>query len=461
MRVVGSLVVLALLGSLASPAEAQSQRIVVEDFEGPGGGSFRASVLRSLRGAGDIALVPREEVYDSARRLGVPLYGPANYVAVARDLAVSTFISGAVQHGRGWRVTLQVRNGANGEIVEETSFAARRAGRVSRAIQRGLWRRVGRSVQSTSAPAAGIEPSRMQALENEAPPPMELDELQQEQQSRGGADLDPELFPDAEGDAGEADGDSGGLFDPNFVSQHSPLEAQLGLRAINRGFRYRDDRSGALQPYDMPFGPELTMGAEWYPGAHVTNGALAHIGLVARVEQSILLSSAGPNDTSYPTSDTYWAIGTRARIPVGDDGRVSFSAAYAHHSYSVEAAHPRDGSPSIGSVDYEHGRFGADARLPMGDLALTLDGAYLLVLDAGEIGDEHWFPRTTAQGMEASLGFIYPLGNDFQLRGSIDGRLYLLDFHTRDGDAMQIGGAIDRFIGATAAIAWRMPGDVD
>lgn len=461
MRALGTFAAVASAALLLAPmrVSAEPRRVVVEDFVGPGSASFRASAVRSFRGVEDVELVPREDFYRTQGRLSLGLTHPRDYVVIARELDVAAFVSGTVERGRGFRVTLQVRDGATGQVVGETRFAARRARSVARAMQRTTWRRVSSSVRGTSAPSAGAAPSRMAALENEAPPPPDLstDDVEQERV----ADLDPELFPDAEerAERGAVDDEVAGLFSRRFDSRHSPVEAWLGLRGINRGIRYTGDEDGVMRPYDMPIGPSLTLGGEWYPGAHLTNGALAHLGVTLKLEQSVFLRSAGPNGASFPTSESYWALGMRTRFPLGE-GRLSLSAAIARHAFSVEAEHPRDPAPDIATVAYTHGRFGADARAVMGAVTLTFDGAYLLVLDPGEIAEAHWFPGTTAHGVEAAIGFMYPLGDTFHLRASIDGRVYLLDFHPNDASSRNVGGALDRFIGATVAIGWEMQPDI-
>jgi len=456
-----SLVAVALAASVFGPARAHAEprRVVVEDFVGPAAGSVRASVIRAFRGVDDVALVPRDEFYETQGRLGLGLTRPGEYVVAARELDVSAFVSGTVERGRGWRVQIQVRDGSSGEIVGQTSFAARRPRSLSTTLTRAAWRRLSSPLRTTSAPRVGAAPSAMGALENEAPPPPDLS--RDDVEAGRVADLDPELFPDAEERAEDSavDEELAGLFDPRFVSRTSPLEAHVGLRAINRGFRYIDDRSGMVRPYDMPLGPSLVLGAEWYPAGHFTNDAIAHLGVTASVEQSLFLTSAGPNGASYPTSESYLALGAKLRLPLGPS-RVTIDAAIARHGFTVEAEHPRDPPPDIATVGYTHGRFGLGTRIAMGALQLTFDAAYLLVLDAGEIGESHWFPNTTAHGISAAIGFIYPLGDNFQLRGSLDGRVYLLDFHTTEDDANVVAGALDRFTGATVAVAWRIPPDL-
>jgi len=433
--------VAALLGwtALAAPAAAHAdpRRIVVQDFEGPGAATVRADVIRSMRGVREVTLVPRQQVHDAAVRLGVSMIRPAEYVAVARDQRVTAFVTGVVRHGRGWRVTLQVRDASSGEVTWETSFAGRRARRVSRVVRRVFWRRAKDAIRSTDVPAAGSAED-LSALDDEAPPPPDLSQDDDEPEHDDG--LDEELAA---------------LFNRDFLQEHSPLEAYLGLRGVNRGMRYLDDRTG-LRPYDMPLAPEIALGGEWYPAAHFTNGVLAHVGLAGDFTQSLFLTSQGPNGVSYPTSDTRWSAGLRIRLPI-DESRITLSAEYGHHAFSVEAAHPRDGSPDIASVDYENARFGAGTRVALGDLRLHFDAAYLYILDTGEIGQAHYFPRTTAHGIDAAVGFSYPLGSGFEVRGWIDGRLSLLDFHADEGDPVVAAGAMDRYIGATAALAWRMP----
>jgi len=105
---------------------------------------------------------------------------------------------------------------------------------------------------------------------------------------------------------------------PAFEPEHSPLDARVGLALMNRNFSYRDDLGGTTRPYTLPMGAALGFGAAWYPGAHFSNGALAHVGLTFDASHSLGMSTQGPNEVSYPTKDSRWGIGARGRLPIGD-----------------------------------------------------------------------------------------------------------------------------------------------
>ena len=436
-----ALVPFLLAWAVASGAAAQ-QRIVVEDFVGPQAGTLRAQVVRGLAG-NDVAIVSRSTIAEAGSARGDDGLSVDRYRGVARELDISAFVSGSVQHGRVWRVTLWLRDGASGTVVQETILSARGLGGLGGAVRRSVWRRLGPAIRSSGSRSS--EAARFAALDDEAPPTRERREVLDRAPSTS-SDLDPELFPaSARGETTTTDPEA---------TRWSPLEAMLGARAINRGFRYRNDATEGMPPYDMPAGPEVTLAAEWYPGAHFSNGPLAHIGLTMQLERSLFMSSAGPNGVSYPTSDTFFAVGTRLRLPVGASW-LGASVGYGRHGFSVEAAHPRDPAPDMASVEYEQVRLGADARIAVGSTTLLLSGSWLAVLDTGEIGEAHYWPGATAQGFEAVAGFAYPIGAGFELRGAVDLRMYMLELHP-DAVARQVGSATDRYIGATFGATWRM-----
>lgn len=447
------LLVLALSSTLLLPAEALAQkRVVVTDFDGPAGASIRSRVVRALDSHG-VTVVPRREVAAVADRIGVGPDSEHGYAALARAARVDAFVSGVVVRGRGWGAAVQVRNGRDGSVAGEMRTRAARPQALARVVGRTAWRRLGGAIQHSERPRRG-QVADVPTFEGEEPPPMDMstDDVDQTRIDN----LDDELF----GDPADHELPPSMQASAPFEAEHSPLSVDASLRLRNRGFAYSDDPGGAGVPYDLPLGPALSFGAEWFPGAHFDNGAIAHLGVTAGYATSIALSSAGPNGVRYPTADSRIDLGLRYRIPIGERSRIAFDVAWGSHGFSVENETPRDPEPPIASVDYQHGRLGASARFGLGPLDVEIGGAWLAVYDTGEIGEAAAFPGASATGFAAELVVEYPVGSGLSLRGGADLRMYFLGFDPVEGADSPIGGATDRHLSFTAGASWTLDPDL-
>jgi len=298
--------------------------------------------------------------------------------------------------------------------------------------------------ESPSLDEAGLEQEATteQAVDDEVPP--EPDPRDEPAAVAVRAPLDPEL-------SGER------APEPAFAPAHDALHLTAGLRLLNRAFDYRDDQRGGLYPYDLLVGPALFLAVEWYPGAHATNGLLAHFGVAGEISQSILIVSDGEGDVRYPTSETEWLAGLRFRHALGAS-LLTFDLAYGGHAYAVERDHPRDPSPPVPSVSYAFVRVGLGARIGLGPLTIVGGAGWRPVLSAGEIDETQHFPGTTAQGLDASLGLAVPISHRLEIVAAADLRLYVLDFNPPASEPAPVGGALDRHLRATVGVRWTMGG---
>src|SRR5690606_21005870 len=101
----------ALVASQAAAQPGAAQRVVVESFGGPRGGTTRASLIRSLEENG-IVVVPNREVAAARADLGIGRrMSGEDYVELGRALDVSAFIDGRVsRQRRRWSLRVTVRN---------------------------------------------------------------------------------------------------------------------------------------------------------------------------------------------------------------------------------------------------------------------------------------------------------------------------------------------------------------
>jgi hypothetical protein len=405
------------------------QRIVVHDFDGPNATVVRSHLLRGLRRS-RVRIVSGELLDRAAERLGRELTSE-DYQSLARALDIDGFLSGDVERRRVWQARVEVR-GPDG--APRQPLVVR--GRSLSALATGVRNRVPRQLGSALGRPASVEPAAgaaaaddLFAEETERPPPPDLSthDLVREQ-----PDLDPELYPGAGSEEPRAP----------FVAEHSPIDVELGVVFINRSFTYEDD---AAAPYSLPFGPGLSLGFSYYPGAHFRNNALAGLGLRGELERSFLLRSSGGGGVRYDTTYVTWAIGPRYRIEAGPV-ELDFDALIAHHGFRIEAQ-AGDPEPPLASVGYTGLRAGAGLRVRAGRIRFHLGGSYHYVFDTGAIGSQEHHPDDLARGFTAGAGMGYALPHGFEVRAGLDAHVY---FH----DLGATGSAVDRYFVATVGAAW-------
>jgi len=84
--------------------------------------------------------------------------------------------------------------------------------------------------------------------------------------------------------------------------------------------------------------------------------------------------------------------------------------------------------------------------------------AYLAVTDAGEIGEDDWFPRLSVAGIEATLEAGYVLPDGLSLRLGVDLRRYFYSLNPEPGDAWIAGGALDQYVAGQLGAVWAFGG---
>jgi hypothetical protein len=238
--------------------------------------------------------------------------------------------------------------------------------------------------------------------------------------------------------------------------QHlTQLEIVVGSRIFSRSLSYRDDLFHMLRPYDLGAAAAVLVTADWFPWASASR-ALSPFGLTATFEQALGLSSLGPDGTQYPTTAAFYSGGVKVRLPIGGS-ELSGTAAYGVHRFAIEASNSSQPKPQIPDVDYHFVRIGAASRIGLGSrFCVGLEAAYLHILDTGEIASASYFPRATVIGVEGEAFLGWELFEGWQLRSSFDVRRYAYAMNPQPGDPMIAGGAVDQYLSASFAIAYRM-----
>ncbi|HJL01146.1 MAG TPA: hypothetical protein RMH85_15965 [Polyangiaceae bacterium LLY-WYZ-15_(1-7)] len=401
------------------------RRVVVGDFEGPGGARVRNQIVRALART-DLDLVPRDDLAAAGDALGVDIETPEGLVTAAREMEVAAYVVGRNDRaGRRWTSEVEVRNGADGRVVDSFTFRGSSLGRLVASARRGT-SAVERAVGQTSAP-----------------PPEE---------SRP----EPEPEPEPERPTGPI---AEGVADDAGEQAYNALDISVGLHLFSRKLRYNDDLYGLLREYTLDLGPALLFRGRWYPVAHFSDMFLAHVGFDFRYERAFGIDSTRADGETFPTSSRAWYVGMRGRVPYGRQ-EFSFGLGYGLHNFVIEAAGPsqpgRLNIPQVPGVTYRFVKMQLEARLaPIAGLRVIGRAAYLILLDLGGVEEEIWFPRSNAGGVETELLLGWSFDAGFEVRLGWNMRRYFFSMNPEPGDPFIAGGALDQYFGYSLELAYR------
>ncbi|MEM9068413.1 MAG: hypothetical protein AAGE52_07895 [Myxococcota bacterium] len=420
------------------PASAggSGMRVVVGEFSGRAAGRTRTEVVRAL--SDQVEVVPRSELESVASQLGVSLDDEGLTEAAART-NVSAYITGRnSRRGSRWSANVTVRNASNGAEVDTVRFRGRNPAALGRAIRRGGWDQLGPAILQTSAPPQ----VRAAADDDDDDDEDDDDEEDDEDEDEDDDDDDDDVAP----------GD--------FRQEYNALDIAILGHPFSRKLRYNDDFYQLLREYTLDFGPAIQLTGRWYPGAHVTNGFMAHIGFDVSWERAFAIDSKRSDGIVFPTEAQSWYVGLRGRVPL-DRHEVTMGVGYGNHSFSVDTAGPsqpgRRTIPQIPGVDYRFIKLQVESRLAIvAGLRVTLFGAYLIVLDAGGPEEDIWFPRTDSGGIEAGILLGYETASGIEIRLGWDVRRYFYSFNVEVNDPFIAGGAVDQYFGYTFGLAYRL-----
>lgn len=246
----------------------------------------------------------------------------------------------------------------------------------------------------------------------------------------------------------------------------SPFEIAVGMRGFSRELTYVQDVNANLRPYSLGLAPAAFVEGGWYPGAHFSRGVAAVIGVVGDFTRSIATTSAVSGRATYTTTLQAFSAGLRGRFSLGRS-EIGLSACAGRQEFSVagdteEGAATAGGAPVtrgyVPDVAYTYVRPGLDFRIALGDLGVGLRGGYRFVIDAGEIQRAEWFPKATVSAGDLGLFVEYALPGGFFTRIGGDVHRYAYDMHSSPNDLRTrdvAGGAVDQYLAAYAAVAWR------
>jgi hypothetical protein len=470
---VGLTVVAAVVWGWAGVAGAETKRVGVPHFDGPQEGVVRRAVIQVLKGGG-YEVVGARAIDEAAKSTGTQLDSNDGFKAVAKELAISAFVTGEVAKKKA---KLTVRNGADGSVSGEGSFAGANPGRVAAEVRDGFSRRLGSAVDRGRAPAGSKEPTVAAAAEPEEAETAAAagDESAGKTDSSASKTASSDEAPSASADSGGAEavvakkadetGEAGDVAAPRA------LDMSAGFRAFSRSLTYNDDLYGQLRSYKLTLGPAVAADIILYPLAFSSGGLAANFGVEGHVEYAFGVSSNVPpvmGSTSLATGGTlpteihdYWG-GVRGRVPFGPH-EVALSLGGGEHAFSFRGGALRAALADTPDTIYHYARVGVDARFVLATgLVAGLGFGYRYVLNhAGQISDPGFFPFLSVYGVDLDAKIGYQVAPSLEARLSLDLRRYAFAMNSEPADVTTAnppnqvaGGAIDQYLSITASIAY-------
>lgn len=344
---------------LASVAEAQG-RVAVDAIRGPRGGRARTLLVQSLEDAGWVVVSSSE--LDGARdRLGIGRSpSDEDWVRVARELNVVAIVDGRVSRARrSWRLTVRVRNGADGAILGDEGWGGRTATAIDGVGRTGAERLSGylgsaRAPGAATATESGETPWYAGGADAETP---EEDEAEPEEPS------DVERY-----DSFRIAASGGTLFRSLSASaevyraRRDPGVTDASTIEERRGYQ-----SGGIGHF------ELGLEAELYPGA-LGDQPFPFLGILASFRNSVGL---GTNACRYGivaceripvgTNQTDVQAGVRGRYRFGPsrrdfEGMIEVLYGYSSFTFDTDDLQNIDRNAIIPPMEYQYVSLGAGFR---------------------------------------------------------------------------------------------------
>ena len=216
------------------------------------------------------------------------------------------------------------------------------------------------------------------------------------------------------------------------------LEFVVGAGVAHRSLSYKDAVTPSLSSYDGT-APETILELEGRPFAG-SGPALRGFSLQGEVHGAFLLKSRDP--VTGDKLDTSWvraAGNLRWRYELAPRTFVGLSAGVLHDTFTIKGA-----SLAPPNTSNTFLRFGLNARIGAGPVAILAQGAYLLSLSGGEVADR--LRDASIGGVEGSLGLGIPIGKHLEVRAQGLYTRIFYAFKPQPGDPFVAGGALDQQI---------------
>jgi hypothetical protein len=473
---------LALALAWTGTALAAKPRVGVPKFEGPQEALVRKRVMQVLKSQG-YDLVKSREIEGT----GISLDSNDGFRALAKELALSAIVTGELSPKKA---RLAVRDGSDGSVSGEGSFAGANPRKVAAEVGKSFWRRLGSAVERGKVPAGAKKPQASavaEAPEDKEDAPDAAGDDDSGDKDKSSDDKPSKTTAKRESDDSGSSSSSSSDEDadrprkrrkkaatevveeessPGTPSEYSWLEAGVGGRGFSRNLLYHQDIAAALRQYQLNTGPAAVADIVFYPLAIAGGGPAANIGVEVGIEQAfgitsrVGMSTAFPQGATFPTVIHDYYAGARYRLPLGEH-ELAFLAGGGEHAYAFRSNGSADRTLlDLPDTIYRYARAGLEARfaLPYG-VSILAGGGYRYILNGGGQIKDTFFPHLTVQGVDANLGVAYKVTPMIEARLVGDLRRYFYDMHSVMSDRLLAGGAVDQYISVTGMLAFMLGGE--
>jgi hypothetical protein len=373
--------------------------------------------------------VSNKEVDRTAKSAGADVSESAGRFTVAQELQIAAYVEGSVsKRGPSFTVQLTVYDGASGEPLGEAELKAKKPALVRSVRNKAadeLADAIGRGKAPEAAPVAAEEPA---------------------QEEPAAAEQGAEEAAEPEDDEGEDEADEP---EPDDGERPKALELGVGLRLTTRSMTYNDAlRSLGESSYKVT--PAAVLGLRWYPAAHFSSSAAAHIGLEGGLQ--LLYPIESERDAQkFETSSLAFDIGLHGRLPVGAH---ELGLTFGYGSHSVEIADGDAGlDPGVPSVAYGFLRLALNGRFELSEtIGLRLGAGYRVLMSYGELAEDDWFQHSGGGGLEAEIALGYAVSEALTIEASVGLWRYFLSLEPEPTDpgvndfARIAGGLSDQYL---------------
>ena len=444
-----------LLLSLQGAALAASDqpRVTVLPFGGDTRGDVQKAVNKIITRHG-YRLVPVGEFRAATARLASSVEGADAIKTVAAELSLSAVVMGKITTvKKKSTLRIMVRDGRDGEIAGEATFAARNNKALAKVVEKTFWKKMGRSIPTSAAGVTtkpidpGEDPfATAKPAGRTAPAPTTAAPPEPEPAPTAQAEPEPEPPPVVRRPASRRVAEVEEESEEPSATAKGPRPAQFEItispRMTYRNFTYVSDPQDALSEYHTSApAPAIGVGLTGF-----FRLVFPRVGLTASLEQGMPLPATTSNGLEYKTfSGDYFAsllVGVPSQYIVADLALGGGRQRYAFSAVGDAESRPRP----VPNVTYDYVRAGLDLHIYTGTpFGIFAGGYYRHVLQSGIIASSDWFPSAQVWGAEGNAGISYRLLSWLEARAHADVRMYKFKMDPDAGDPHVTDGATDLY----------------
>jgi hypothetical protein len=443
----------------SSRPPTRSIKIAVLAKEGSKESRARNMVIRALR-ANRVQIASTRETASAKAAYQQGDLSDKDVMSLSEQYGIAAFALVQVSGRKSVNVTVTIRNGEDGTVLDEAHWSKLSPSRL-KSVEQTVWKTLGTHIAKAKVHQTSREPT--------PPPPPPVAETTPPPEPPKEPDPTPVVPPTppavAESPAAPTStaARSPGPTTTQVATvtpseavdpQRLTLDLAIGAGAFSRDFSYSADAT-ALGSSKMNVGQMVSGTLQWYPLAPATSSAVGWIGLIGSGDYGVGLKSSTPNGPSLRTTSYRYSGGLKFRVPIGNS-ELGLSGSYGRATFSIKDQNPPPGSTAIPDVAYQFIQPELSARVGIFRTFWLVAGAsYLHTLKSGQIASSAFFPHATAMGFGGSFGFAWEVASSLELRVIAEYERVSLTMNSQATDPLRAQGASDQYLLGRGTFAYR------